>query len=115
MFGKLFRKDKASASESSESQPKKSLVRKYRDAKASRSDTISDEEMLKYTGKTKDQLDVWAKDRPDVGGNQLAGKIGMGPTPVGGTTSWAPPGKQQLKFPPQSQESKKGLDEDEDE
>ncbi len=71
--------------------------------------------MLKYTGKSRGEIKEWAKDRPHVGANQLAGKIGTGGTPVGGTDEWAPLGKQNLKFPPQSQESKKGLDEEEEE
>ncbi|KAH8885458.1 hypothetical protein GQ53DRAFT_828862 [Thozetella sp. PMI_491] len=114
MFDKLFKKNTPAEGEASDPQPKKSLYRKYHDAKTGRNKTISDEDMLKYTGKTKDELEVWAKDRPDVGGNQLSGKIGMGPIPVDGALNWAPPGKQNLKFPPQSQESKKGLDADEE-
>ena len=132
MFDKLFKKKEPAAGNSvegtsaevtsaegisaegtGESQPKKSLYRKYQDVKASRAGQISDEDMLKYTGKSRGEITEWAKDREDVGGNRLAGRIGSGGTPVGGTDNWAPLGKQELKFPPKSQESKKSLDDDE--
>ena len=68
---------------------------------------ISDEDMLKYTGKTKDQLKAWAKDEPGVGGNQAAGKLAMGPTSgVAGMAAGEGLGgwghkANQIKFPPQ--------------
>ncbi len=117
MLDKLFKKKESaqgtSAPATDESQSKKSLYRKYQDVKASRIDKISDEDMLKYTGKSRGEISEWAKDQPHVAGNRLAGTIGAGATPIGGTDHWAPVGKQELKFPPQTQASKKGLDDDE--
>jgi hypothetical protein len=46
-----------------------------RDDDDGRNSEISDADMLKYTGKTKDELKDWAKDRQ--GGSQFAGKINM--------------------------------------
>ncbi|KAM7186043.1 hypothetical protein V8F33_012034 [Rhypophila sp. PSN 637] len=59
---------------------KKSLYRRYQDAKSGRNKTISDEELLKYTGKTKDQIVDWGKNTPGVAGNRLAGTLAMGGT-----------------------------------
>ncbi|KAB5522848.1 hypothetical protein GE09DRAFT_1229958 [Coniochaeta sp. 2T2.1] len=43
-----------------------------------RNQAIPEDEVKQYTGMNKSQLTEWSKDRPDVGGNQLAGKINMG-------------------------------------
>ncbi len=36
---------------------------------------VSDEDVKKYTGKDRDELNEWARDRPGVGGNQGAGRV----------------------------------------
>ncbi|EXJ54129.1 hypothetical protein A1O7_09466 [Cladophialophora yegresii CBS 114405] len=36
----------------------------------------SDEDVLQYTGKDRDELRDWARDRPGVGGNQVAARAG---------------------------------------
>ncbi|KAM7208150.1 hypothetical protein V8F20_001430 [Naviculisporaceae sp. PSN 640] len=59
---------------------KKSLYQRYQDAKRGRNTTISDEELLKYTGKTKSQIVEWGDRTPGVAGNQLAGRADVGPT-----------------------------------
>ncbi|KAH6838386.1 hypothetical protein B0I37DRAFT_387644 [Chaetomium sp. MPI-CAGE-AT-0009] len=86
---------------------KKSLYQRYVDAKRGRNVQISDADLLKYTGKTKDELQKWAKDRPGVAGNQAAGKLAMGPAVgVGGMAAaegyggWGPGAEAKLKFPP---------------
>ncbi|KAF9870655.1 hypothetical protein CkaCkLH20_11961 [Colletotrichum karsti] len=61
-------------------QKKKSL---YQRLVGSKSSEISEEDMLKYTGKTKAELTAWAKDRPGVGGNQPAGKVDAGNSTFG--------------------------------
>lgn len=53
---------------------KASLYRRFKDSKASRSGGICDEDMLKYTGKTKAELNDWAKTAPGVAGNQVPGR-----------------------------------------
>src|SRR5690554_1053124 len=60
--------------------PKHTMGSSQSSSKYSKRGKISDEDMLKYTGKTKDELQAWAKDEPGVGGNQAAGKLTMGPT-----------------------------------
>ena len=59
---------------------KPSMYRRFKDSKASRSDAISDEDMLKYTGRTKAEVKDWSKTAPGVAGNQAAGKLSMGDT-----------------------------------
>jgi hypothetical protein len=67
---------------------------------------ISDEDLKKYTGMTKSELQTWGQDRPDVGGNQLAGKINMGTAGGGGIpnsfsyTGRGNSARAELKFPP---------------
>ncbi|KAK3296592.1 uncharacterized protein B0H64DRAFT_472818 [Chaetomium fimeti] len=95
---------------------KKSLYQRYVDAKRGRNVQIPDADLLKYTGKTKDELQTWAKDRPGVAGNQAAGKLAMGPAAgLGGMAAaegyggWGPSAEAKLKFPPKDdQEVKKG-------
>ena len=72
---------------------------------------ISDEDMLKYTGKTKAEVVEWAKDRPDVAGNQSCATVGAGPAGGGGLTGWGPIAK--AKFPP-TPTAKKELDDESD-
>ena len=68
---------------------------------------IPDEDLLKYTGKTKDEINNWAKDRPGVAGNQNPGSITAGhPTGFGGYEAakgyggWGPSTNADPKFPP---------------
>ncbi|KAH6641932.1 hypothetical protein F5144DRAFT_481825 [Chaetomium tenue] len=86
---------------------KKSLYQRYVDAKRGRNVQISEADLLKYTGKTNDELQAWAKDRPGVAGNQPAGKLAMGSTTgLGGMAAaegyggWGPSAEAKLKFPP---------------
>ncbi|KAG7286410.1 hypothetical protein NEMBOFW57_008720 [Staphylotrichum longicolle] len=103
------------ASTEATSKPKKkSLYQRYVDAKRGRNVQISEEDMLKYTGKTKAELQDWAKDRPGVAGNQAAGTLAMGPASgLGGAAAsegfggWGPDAAGKLKFPPKPQENKK--------
>jgi hypothetical protein len=46
--------------------------RRYSHLEASSVDRISDEELLAYTGKTRDQLHEWASHQPGVAGNPPA-------------------------------------------
>jgi hypothetical protein len=43
---------------------------------AKRGSGPSDEDVMKYTGRDRDELNDWARDRPGVGGNQDAGRVG---------------------------------------
>lgn len=67
---------------------------------------ISDEDLKKYTGMNKSELETWGKERPDVAGNQLAGKINMGTAGGGGIpnsfsyTGRGDSARSELKFPP---------------
>jgi hypothetical protein len=47
---------------------------------------FSDDDLLKYTGRSRDELKTWMEDAPGVGKNQNAGKIGMGPGTGGAAT-----------------------------
>lgn len=104
--------------------PKKSLYQRYTDAKTGRNVQISEEDMVKYTGMTKAEMQEWAKDRPGVAGNQPAGKLAMGSATgfSGYETSkgyggWGPGAEGELKFPPNpgaGRKSKNLDDEDEE-
>lgn len=60
---------------------KKSLYRKYQDLKrGSGTSALSDEELMKYTGKTREELNEWSKTAPGVAGNQRAGSLTAGGT-----------------------------------
>ncbi|CAM1510903.1 Fc.00g084160.m01.CDS01 [Cosmosporella sp. VM-42] len=88
----------------------KSIYQRYQDKK--NGPGISDEDLKKYTGKTREELNAWADTQPGVGKNQLAGKISMGGTSgLGGVAAadgyggWGPSaepndGKRGMKFPP---------------
>ncbi|KAM4066226.1 hypothetical protein HRG_000361 [Hirsutella rhossiliensis] len=66
------------AAPASESSPPadKSLYQRFQDKK--RGPPLSDEDIKKYTGKSRDELNAWAEDQPGVGKNQLAGKLAVG-------------------------------------
>jgi len=83
---------------------KKSLYRRFHDAKRGE---ISPEEVLKYTGRTKEEINEWAKNEPGVAGNRAAGTLSMGATTgLGGMSAadgyggWGPNSNAPLKFPP---------------
>ncbi|KAF6810600.1 hypothetical protein CPLU01_15271 [Colletotrichum plurivorum] len=95
--------DAASESQGS-SQPKKSLYRRVQDSKRGE---ISDADVLKYTGMSKESLSQWASNRPGVAGNQAAGSIAAGNTTgLGGMMAgegyggWGPDSNGPSKFPP---------------
>lgn len=113
-------KSSSVSSEGGDQQPKKSLYRRYEDAKSGRNNQISDEDMKKYTGKTRDELNEWAKTAPDVAGNQMAGKIDNGPATglggaaaAGGYGGWGFEAGARAKYPPtQPKNDGKAVDED---
>lgn len=90
--------------------PKKSLFQRWTDR--NKSEPISDEDLLKYTGKTREEFDKFKESTPGVAGNRVSGTLGMGPTSgiagfgaqegVGGWGPGAAPGGKNrgLKFPP---------------
>lgn len=95
--------DNGSATES------KNLYQRYQDKK--RGEPISDEDLKKYTGKTRDEINEWAESRPGVGKNQLAGGVAIGPASgLGGVATadgfggWGPGSGHKpdrgMKFPP---------------
>ncbi|EXJ70933.1 uncharacterized protein A1O5_05925 [Cladophialophora psammophila CBS 110553] len=59
-------------------EPKKSwLGQKYASFQsAKRGSGLSDEDVLKYTGKDRKELNEWVQNRPGVGPNQEAGRVG---------------------------------------
>lgn len=94
-------------------QPKKSWYRRYQDAKSGRNNPISDEELKKYTGKSREELSDWSKDRAHVGGNRNAGSITVGPasgwggmSAAGGFGGWGFGAKGDLKYPPEKAQAK---------
>ncbi|KAJ0385829.1 hypothetical protein COL922a_005634, partial [Colletotrichum nupharicola] len=72
----LVNKDANQEPPSQSKAPKKKSL--YQRLTGSRSGEISEEDMPKYTGKSKEELKEWAKDRPDVGKNQEAGRVDRG-------------------------------------
>ncbi|KAF5517599.1 hypothetical protein CGCA056_v010905 [Colletotrichum aenigma] len=100
---------KSSAQEGGdEDTPKRSLYQRYEDKKNGRDKVISDEDLLKYTGKTREEINAWAKDRPGVAGNQAAGTLAAGPaTGFGGMATsdgfggWGTDAGSEPKYPPQ--------------
>ncbi|KAJ0163008.1 hypothetical protein CTA2_3650 [Colletotrichum tanaceti] len=104
----LVAADSASDSQAG-SQPKKSLYRRFQDSKKG---DISDADVLKYTGMSKDALSEWATDRPGVGGNRAAGSIDAGnPSGLGGMMAgsgyggWGPDSSGPPKFLPTAKSS----------
>ncbi len=87
---------------------KKSLFRRWSDR--NKSEPISDEDLLKYTGKTREEFDEFKNSTPGVGGNRVAGTLTMGGSMVGigaadGVGGWghsagATGENRGLKFPP---------------
>ncbi|KAH7171311.1 hypothetical protein EDB81DRAFT_636458 [Dactylonectria macrodidyma] len=96
---------------------KPSLFQRMQDQKKSK--PLSDEDILKYTGKTRDELKTWSESTPGVGRNQLSGRMAMGNTSgLGGMAAaegyggWGPnaepnDGKRGMKFPPGREGDKK--------
>jgi hypothetical protein len=106
----FFSKDKPSP----DSTEKKSLYRRYKDSKAPV--PLSDEDIQKYTGKSREELKAWADSTPGVGKNQLASKAlvgdasGFGGMAMGdGYGGWGPSAEPNdenrgMKFPPKKDE-----------
>ncbi|KAK1506922.1 hypothetical protein CTAM01_03254 [Colletotrichum tamarilloi] len=111
MFSRLSKTDSAKpllntdpTTASQPTSPKKSLYRRFQDSKKGE---ISDADVLKYTGMSKDALNGWAADRPGVGGNRAAGSITAGsPSGLGGMMAetgyggWGTDANGTPKFPP---------------
>ncbi|KAJ4260402.1 hypothetical protein NW762_007141 [Fusarium torreyae] len=99
-----------STSSNPDDDQKKSLYQRFKAGKESK--PLSDEDILKYTGKTRDELNTWAKTQPGVAGNQLAGRAAIGPAAgLGGVAigeglgGWGPSAEPNdenrgMKFPP---------------
>jgi hypothetical protein len=89
---------------------RQSFYQRYQEKK--RGPGLSDEDIKKYTGKSRDELKTWADGTPGVGKNQLSGSSTAGPTSglagiamADGLGGWgpgaAPSGENRgLKFPP---------------
>jgi len=71
--------------ENNKKKKKKSLYQRFEEAKRGE---IKPEDVLKYTGKTKEELDAWAKTEAYVAGNQPAG------------AKWGRVGDVEMRFPP---------------
>lgn len=90
--------------------PKKSLYQRFQGSKRGE---LTDEDIAKYTGKSRAELNAWAETQPGVGKNQLAGKLSAGPTTgLGGMAAadgfggWGPSAEGKgdnrgMKFPPE--------------
>ncbi|EQK97518.1 hypothetical protein G6O67_004597 [Ophiocordyceps sinensis] len=91
----------------------KSLYQRMQEKK--RGPPLSDEDIKKYTGKSRDELNAWAGNQPGVGKNQLAGKLAVGGAPgLAGTAAgagyggWGPGAEPSgpdrgMKFPPKAE------------
>ena len=77
--------------------PKENLYQRYDNARSGRNNKFSDEELEKYTGKSRVELEKWAETTPGVGKNQLsiaaaskpgiAGDLAAGAGPLGTNTA----------------------------
>ncbi|UNI15876.1 hypothetical protein JDV02_002363 [Purpureocillium takamizusanense] len=99
---------------------KKSLYQRAQEKKRGPGTSgLSDEDLQKYTGKTRAEFDAWKETTPGVGKNQLAGKLAVGPASglggaatAGGLGGWGPDAEPNdkdrgMKFPPQPLPQKK--------
>jgi hypothetical protein len=80
------------AEEDKKKQKKKSLYQRFEEAERGE---IKPEDVLKYTGKTKEELDAWAKTEAYVAGNQPATGV------VGGV--WGRVQDVEMRFPPKKE------------
>ena len=78
---------------------------------------MKEEDILKYTGRTKADIAQWSKTAPGVAGNQLAGKLDMGNTTgLGGSAAaeghggWGWDANSKAKFPPAGKPKKGELE-----
>ena len=85
-------------------QKKPSLYRRFQDSKRGE---LKEEDILRYTGRTKADIVDWGKTAPGVAGNQAAGKLAMGGTSgLGGMAAaegyggWGWDANSKPKFPP---------------
>ncbi|PNP75410.1 hypothetical protein FNYG_11214 [Fusarium nygamai] len=107
----------SSSNPSEEAKDKKTLYERFQAGK--KSVPLSDEDILKYTGKTRDELSTWADTQPGVGKNQLAGSATAGPiSGLGGVAmadglgGWGPSAhpndkNRGMKFPPTREDEAK--------
>ncbi|KAJ6440559.1 proteasome subunit alpha type 6 [Purpureocillium lavendulum] len=115
------------SSSTSTTDKKKSLYQRAQDKKRGPGTTgLSDEDLQKYTGKTRAEFEAWKETAPGVGKHQLAGTITAGPTSglggtaaAGGLGGWGPDAVPQgpnrgMKFPPQKEQQAKVLEDDDD-
>ncbi|KAL7794425.1 hypothetical protein V8C37DRAFT_69120 [Trichoderma ceciliae] len=98
---------------------KKSLYQRYEQKK--RGPGVAEEDILKYTGKTREELNRWAETQPGVGKNQAAGKISVGGASGfagvaagAGLGGWGTEGTRKMKFPPKQEPAKSVDDSDEE-
>ncbi|KAI3399299.1 hypothetical protein diail_7254 [Diaporthe ilicicola] len=82
-------------------QGKKSLYQRYKDVKASRS--MLEQDLRKFTGMTKHELQDWAKDRDGVAGKLDAGPASgfAGYEAAHGVGGWGTDAQGVAKSPPQ--------------
>lgn len=107
----------SSGDATAEADKKPSLYKRMHDKK--RGQPLSDEDILKYTGKSRAELKTWADGQPGVGKNQLSGKMTMGETSgLGGMAvaegygGWGPSSNPNdpnrgMKFPPTKEGAQK--------
>lgn len=62
-----------------DSSDKKSLYTRYKNARMGRDNKISSEDLEKYTGKSRTELEKWAETTPGVGKNQVSITAGCSP------------------------------------
>ncbi|KAK1752012.1 hypothetical protein QBC47DRAFT_389453 [Echria macrotheca] len=108
----ILKKDKPATDGAADKAPKKGLYQRFQEAK---NRPISDEEVRKYTGRSKDEIIEWGKTREGVAGNQAAGSLTAGGHSGFGTAAgageglggWGPGANARLKFPPTPAGAKK--------
>ncbi len=85
LFSRSTDADQAAASSG------KSLYKSYQDARLGRNNKISDEDLEKYTGKSRVEIEKWAETTPGVGKNQLSIEAGSKPGIAGEVAAPAGP------------------------
>jgi hypothetical protein len=105
--------------DANDNKDKKSFYRRYEDKK--RGPGVTAEDILKYTGKTREELNTWAATQPGVAGNQPAGKLAVGAAGLAGEGAgfgvggWGTEGTRKMKFPPQKPPPAKNIDDSDEE
>ncbi|RYP91797.1 hypothetical protein DL770_002053 [Monosporascus sp. CRB-9-2] len=75
----LFSRSSASKKDQATGEPKQGWYVRYQNTRLGRDNKISNEDLEKYTGKNRTELEKWAETTPGVGKNQVSIAAGSSP------------------------------------